>query len=344
MEKIDMRKLNNDELYMYRKQVVRLKKKGLSRIEIEDLIGVDRFLVSRIWSSYQKGGIEALKPETSGRKVGEGKLLTSTEEREIRQIIIDKTPDQIKMSYMLWTRQATSELIKRKYKKEISLRSITNYLKAWGFTCQRPTKRAYSQDIVRVECFIKDEYPAIAKRAKAENAEIYWGDETGVSNQENYQRGFSQKGVTPVMRFETKHERVSMLSAITNKGKVRFMMFDQKMTQQKLIEFMRRMIKDVPQKIFFIIDNLSVHHGKLVQAWLAENKERIEVFYMPPYAPEYNPDEYLNHALKRDVHTGINPRTKKDITYKTLSFMRKLQHDKSKVKAFFRHPNMVFAQ
>lgn len=344
MEKIDMRKLNNDELYTIKKQVIRLKKKGLSRVEIEDLIGVDKFLVSRIWSTYQKGGIEALKPKKRGRNEGEKKLLTSAEEREIRNIIIDKTPDQLKMSYMLWTRQAISEFIKNKYKKDVSLRCITNYLKAWGFTCQRPTKRAYSQDNVRVDRFMKEEYPAIKERATLENAEIYWGDETGINNQENFQRGFSPKGVTPVIKFETKREKVNMLSAINNYGKTRFMIFDENMTQQKLIEFMKRMIKDVRQKVFLILDNLRVHHGKLVNKWLSENKERIEVFYLPPYAPEYNPDEYLNHALKRDVHSGINPRTKKDIVHKTQSFMRRLQHDKDKVMAFFRHPKLAYIQ
>lgn len=321
-----MRKLNNDELKMIWEQVIRHKKKGLTGKEIEELTGVRENQVSKIWMRYQKGGAQALKPKTSGRKSGERKLLSKDQEREIRNIIIDNTPDQLKMSYMLWTRQAISELLKQKYNIELSLRCVTNYLKAWGFTCQRPTKRAYSQDNMRVDRFMKEEYPEIAKRAKAENAEIYWGDETGISNQENFQRGFAPRGKTPVIKHESKQERVNMLSAITNRGKARFMLFDDSMTQQKLIDFMKRMIKDVRQKVYLILDNLRVHHGKLVQKWLAENKDRIEVFFLPPYSPELNPDEYLNHALKRSVHSGINPQTKKDILHKTHSFMRKLQH------------------
>jgi hypothetical protein len=96
---------------------------------------------------------------------------------------------------------------------------------------------------------MEKEYPAIAKQAKDEKAVIYWGDETGISNQENYQRGFAPKGHPPVIRVQVKHEKINMLSAITNQGKVRFMIFKESMNQQKLIEFMKRMIKDVTEKI-----------------------------------------------------------------------------------------------
>jgi transposase len=115
------------------------------------------------------------------------------------------------------------------------------------------------------------------------------------------------------------------------------MVYEETMTQQKLIDFMSRLIKDASRKVFLILDNLRVHHGKAVAAWLAENKDKIEVFFLPPYAPESNPDEYLNHALKLDVHSGNLPETKKDLKHKIHSFMRRLQHRIICVKAFFRH-------
>jgi transposase len=321
---------------------VRLKKKGLKGKEIESLTGVRVNRISEIWSTYKKGGNEAIVPEKAGRKAGTGTLLTKQQEKEIRQIIIDKTPDQMKMSFALWTRQAICDLVKRKYRIDLSLRSATNYLKKWGFTCQRPTKKAYSQDDIKVNHFMKEEYPAISKRAFVENAEIYWGDETGVSNQEYYQRGFSPKGVTPIMRVESKHERINMISAITGRGSLRFMIYDGAMDQKLLIDFMRRLVKDAGRKVFLILDNLKVHHGKLVATWLEKNKGKIEVFYMPPYAPEINPDEYLNHVLKKNVHSGIRPRTKTDLHHKTESFLRRMQHNGDKVKKLFRHPRLVY--
>lgn len=179
-------------------------------------------------------------------------------------------------------------------------------------------------------------------RAKAEKADIYWGDETGISNTENFERGFSLKGQPPVLCVETKRERLNMISAITNQGSVRFMIYEQTMTQQLLLDFMKRLVKDAPRKVFLILDNLRVHHGKIVAAWLEDNKERIAVFFLPPYSPEMNPDKYLNHALKQDVHSGQLPRTKKDIRHKTESFMRRLQHRKEKVTAFFHHKHTIY--
>jgi transposase len=133
-----------------------------------------------------------------------------------------------------------------------------------------------------------------------------------------------------------------MISAITNKGSVRFMVYDDTMTQQKLIDFMRRLIADADRKVFLILDNLKVHHGKTVAAWLAVNKDRIELFFLPPYSPEINPDEYLNHALKMCVHSGKHPRTKKDLRHKIHSYMRHLQHANSCVRAFFCHKKLAY--
>ena len=341
MDKLDLRKLKYEELLFVKKQVVRLKEKHVLGKEIADLTGVDENQVSKIWRAYLKNGMAAIKPKIRGRKIGECRCLTKEQEKEIQKLIVDKTPDQLKLSFMLWTRQAIKELIWNMHKIKISLRDVTNYLKRWGFTCQRPSKRAYFQDNIVVKKFMDEEYPDIAKRAKAENAEIYWGDETGVNNQENYIRGFSPKGVTPTIPSYSKREKVNMLSAVNNMGKVRFMIYSENMAQQRLIEFMKRMIKDVDKKVFLILDNLKVHHGKIVQAWLNENKTRIEVFYLPPYAPERNPDEYLNHCLKQNVHTGILPHTVKEIIHKIESFMRRLQHDKLKVQALFRHQKLT---
>ena len=343
-EFINLRELNNDELYVVRKQIVRLKKKGMSGKEIESLTGVRESRASEIWTKYKKFGEKGLKLHKRGRKHGEKTLLTPEQEQEIRKTIIDKTPEQLKMSFALWTRQAVSDLVKRKYKIDLSLRTVTNYLKRWGFTCQRPTKKAYSQDDVKVNRFMREEYPAIAKRASSENAEIYWGDETGVSNQEYYQRGFSPKGVTPVMRVESRQEKISMVSAVTGRGTARFMIYDGAMNQRLLINFMKRLIKDTDRKVFLILDNLRVHHGKIVQEWLEKNKEKIEVFYLPPYSPELNPDEYLNNVLKRDVHSGTLPRTKEGLHHKTESFMRRMQHNAERIRKLFHHPALNYIQ
>jgi transposase len=342
MEKIDLRKLNNDELHAVRKQVVRLKKQGKKGCEIAEIVGIYEGRISQIWKAYQANGQAGIKPKKSGRKKDSGRRLTLAEEREIREVIINKVPEQLKLQGFLWTRGRICAWVKRVYGKSLVPQVMSRYLKRWGLTCQRPTKKAYGQDIARIEKFKEEEYPAIAARAKAEKADIYWGDETGINNTENFERGFAPKGTPPALPVETKRERLNMISAITNQGSVRFMIYEETMTQQLLLDFLRRLVKDTPRKVFLILDNLRVHHGKLVTAWLNENKDKIELFFLPPYSPEINPDEYLNHALKLDVHTGDHPRTKKDIRHKVQSFMRRLQHKKEKVTALFRHKKLSY--
>lgn len=145
-----------------------------------------------------------------------------------------------------------------------------------------------------------------------------------------------------MLPVETKRQRVNMISAISSQGKVRFMVYQDTMNQQRLIRFMQRLVRASEQKVFLILDNLKVHHGKLAAAWLEKHKDKIEVFFLPPYAPEYNPDEYLNHALKIFVHSGQPPYTVEEISLKIQSFMRKLQHQPQFVSNFFRSPMLSY--
>ena len=156
------------------------------------------------------------------------------------------------------------------------------------------------------------------------------------------ERGFAPKGQPPVLPVETKRERVNMLSAISSQGNVRFMVYQDSMDQRRLIQFMQRLISTSERKVFLILDNLRVHHGKLVSSWLEKHKAQMEVFFLPPYAPEYNPDEYLNHALKLSVHTGNLPYTAQDISHNIHSFMRRLQHNPSLVSRFFLHSRLSY--
>lgn len=144
------------------------------------------------------------------------------------------------------------------------------YLKRWGFTPQKPITRAYEQRPEAVKAWLDEQYPAIAERAKSEDAEIHWGDETAVVNTDVRGRGYQPKGQTPVAYAVggTRH-KLSMISTVTNQGKTRWMMVEDAFNSDKLIEFLQALIKDADKKIFLILDNLRVHHSKPVKAWLA---------------------------------------------------------------------------
>ena len=344
MKTIDARRLNPETQYELRKQVVRLKEKGeLDNRAISEIVGLCPTHISTIWKKYQRGGLDAIKTKVRGRRLGDQRELTAEQEVGIQKLLIDKTPDQLKLAFALWTRDAVRLAIKQLYGRDLPLRTITDYLKRWGFTPQKPTKRAYEQNPVAVAQWQATVYPQIQARAKQEKAEIHWGDETGIQNDAYNAKGFAPKGKTPVVRINATKSRVNMISSITNQGKVRFMLYRETMTSKVLIKFMSRLAKDSERKVFLILDNLRVHHSKDVKAWLEENRERIEVFYLPSYSPELNPDEYLNGDLKHHIRSGLPARSEKALTKKTRSFMRKLQNRPEHVQNYFKHEKIAYA-
>ncbi len=212
-----------------------------------------------------------------------------------------------------------------------------------GFTPQESLKKAYEQNLKQVSQWLKETYPGIKARAKAEKAEIYWGDETGMRNDCQHEWGYAPKGKTPVVRINAKRVSTNLLSAITNQGKVRFKVFEGSMNADFLIDFMKRLIKGSKKKVCLILDNLRVHHAKVVKAWLQDRKEQIEVFYLPSYSPELNLDEYLNYDLKQGVHSGPPARSKEQLEKKVRGHMKILQHKSKRVCKYFEHPCIQYA-
>ena len=336
-------KLSPEEQYQIRKSIVRLSKKGKTNGEIAEILDVSERHVRSVKKQYSEGGLEALKPQKRGRSNGEKRILTPEQEKEIQRIIVDNDPMQLKFKDCMWTRKNISELIYQKYKIRMKLSTLGYYLQRWGFSVQRPVKRAYKQDKAKIDKWLNEEFPGITERAKAEDAEIFFGDETNIQNTCNYMKGYAPKGKTPVVKVESQKFKINMLSAISKRGKLRFMLYKNNMNSSKLIDFMGRLIRDVKKKVFLILDNLRVHHSKDVQKWLEEHKDRIEVFYLPPYAPEYNPDELVNSDLKRSVGNNASSQSKEELEHNVRSYLKFLQLNPSKITSFFNAPYTKYA-
>ena len=338
-EKIDTRKLPRDVIEEKRRQSQRLRKRGMTRKEIGDIVGVHADTVGRWLKLSQK----QLKVNRGSRKLGESRHLAADHENKIRKMITDKTPDQLKMPYALWTRKAVMELIEQEAGIKMPIRTVGEYLKRWGFAPQKPAKRAYEQNSKAVQRWLDEDYPEIKASAKGENAEIYWGDETGMRSNSQHGRGYAPKGKTPIVQLNANRTSTNMISAITNQGKVRFRVFDGTMNADILIDFCARLIKSAGRKVYLVLDNLRVHHAKIFRAWLAKHGGEIEVFYLPSYSPELNPDEYLNCDLKAGVHGGKPARTKDQLKKKVRSHMRMLQKKPGRVATYFKHEKICYA-
>ncbi len=343
MEKTDARTLTQEAQEALRKQIVRLRQAGRPNKDIAEIVGVSESHCSRVWKRYQKDGANAVAKGKRGRRHGDQRTLTAEQEADIKRLLIDKSPSQLKLSFALWTREAVQLLIHQQCGFKMPIRTVGEYLKRWGFTPQKPAKWAKEQSTPAVAKWLLKDYPEIAKRAKQDKAEIYWGDETGIQTGANVEKGYSPKGKTPVLRQTAQKHRVNMISAISNQGKVRFMFYRDTMNSKRLITFMNRLTKDVGRKVYLILDNLRVHHSELVKKWLKKHKDKIEVFYLPSYSPELNPDEYLNNSLKGRVHSGERAKNKEQLESKARKHMRYLQNRPAKVKKFFEHRCVSYA-
>lgn len=343
--KKDARSISPEAQEEKRRIAIKLRKQKMKFQAIAEVVGVSRVAVSGWWKLYKETGSKSLQAKKRGRKTGEQRTLNAKQESEIRKMIVDKTPDQIKMPFALWSRQAVGLLIKAKYGIKMPVRTIGLYLERWGFTPQKPAKRAYEQCPTAVKKWLQETYPQIAADAKGEGAEIHWGDETGLRSDDHRGRGYAPKGKTPLKRVSAKRSSVNLISTVTNQGKVRFMIYDEIFTAQMMIKFLKRLIKDAKRMIFLILDNLRVHHAKMVQAWLAEEeiKKLLRVFYLPSYSPELNPDEYLNCDLKGGVFGQAPIRDKESLKKAAVSHLRLLQKKPQRVQKYFKNKFISYA-
>lgn len=343
MLKVDARKLSTSAQTELRRQAIRLREDGLPYTEIGAIVGVHHTTVCQWYKRYERDGEAAIIGGQRGRRTGQGGRLEAKQARRIQRLITDKLPEQLKLEFALWTRQAVADLIKQEYGIQLPIRTVGDYLKRWGMTPQKPARRAYEQCSKAVQHWLDESYPAIAARAKAEGAVIHWGDESGIRSDRREGRSFAPRGHTPVAPIPARRVRVQMISTVANNGQMRFMLFTQPMTAQRLIGFLRRLIRSSRRKIFLILDNLRVHHSKLVKAWADRHSDEIELFYLPSYSPALNPDEYLNNDLKKRVHSNPPARSMKTLKRQMLSALQSIQRRHGHVRNYFLHPKVQYA-
>lgn len=310
---------------------------------VAKLAGVSWPTVRRTIDLYEQGGYKALKPGKRGSKTGERRKLSLEQERQVRKHICEKRPEQLKLDFALWSRGAVMELIEREFGLRLGVRTVGDYLQRWGFTPQKPIKRAYERNDRAIRQWKEEVYPGIAKRARAEGAVIHWLDETAVVNTDVRGRSYAKRGHTPVVYTPGSRAKLSMISTVTNKGEACWEIIDGNFNIERLLSFLRALIKGKRRKLYVIMDNLRAHHSRPVKQWLAENDKRIEVFYLPSYAPELNPDERLNALLKQELRSKVPERSKAKLLAASNQVMTQLAADRPVIRSLFQDPYVRYA-
>jgi transposase len=338
----DARQLSDEVLQALRLRALHACQLGYSEREVAQLLGVAHETVCRWWSAFVAGGTDALPHQRSGRPLGRGRLLCPEQEHHCQECLDQHNPDDLGIASPLWSRRAVRELIERQFGIRLAVRTVGEYLRRWGYTAKKPRRHARQQDAEEVRMWLEETYPAIEKRAAEEGATIFWCDESGVAADEHPARGYAREGQAAQMEVPPPHVRVNEVSAISNTGEVRFMTYLGAMNTVLFITFLSRLLRSTTGKLFLLVDRLRAHE-KAEEEWLERHRDRLEIFYLPAYAPELNVDEYLNNDMKGNVNEEGLPRDKRQLRSRLQAFLRRLQHWSEHGRNYFQHPKVQYA-
>jgi transposase len=272
-----------------RRKVVHAVLGGMKHVEAARVFGVSRTSIWTWMKSYEEHGEQGLTSKKRGRK--EAKSLTAIQAASIRKSVLGKNPGQLRLPGFLWTRDSVGLLIFRRFGITVSRWTVGRYLKNWGLTVQKPAKRALEQNPAQVRYWLQTKYPAIVRQAATEKGEIFWADEMGLRSDHQTGTTWGERGHTPVVRKSGDRFGCNMITAITNRGTMSFMVFTGKFSAPVFTLFLNRLIlHHAGRKVFLIIDRHPVYRSKKVQDWFEKHKKAIEVFFLPAYSPELNPD------------------------------------------------------
>ncbi len=341
MQKDDARKLDHATLEALRIRAVRSVQDGESPEDVARTLRVTPRAMYRWLALYRRGGWNALKAKPLA---GRPPKLDGAKLKWLYKTITQKNPLQLKFQFALWTREMVAELIKRKYGIRLARNSVGRLLAQLGITPQKPLYRATERDETLVNKWLKTEYPKIKKMARAQGADIYFGDAAHIRSDHHAGRTWGKKGETPVVTTTGARHAMSLISAISSKGRMRFMVkASGGVNADVFIEFLKRLLTGERRKIFLIVDRGPAHRAKKTKAFVETLGGRLKLFFLPPYSPDRNPDELVWKHVKADTVGRMVVTGKDDFKTKVVSSLRSLQRNPRKICSFFQKPSLRYA-
>jgi transposase len=317
---------------------------GLTQVQTAELVGVARQAVGRWVKAFREGGEEALSAGKRGRRVGQKTALLPWQQAQIAKAIREKNPDQLQLPGFLWTRALVCDLIERRFDIQITEKTAGRYLRRWGFSPQKPVRRAYEQSDEKVKAWLAQTYPAIAERARQQGAEILWADEMGMRSDHSSGTSWSPVGCTPVIKGTGQRFKTNMIAAISNTGTLRFRVFQERFTAKVFIDFMARLLREAKgRKIFLIVDGHPTHRARIARQWVQARSGLIELVFMPGYSPELNPAECLNQDVKANALGRRRPRNLAQLVKEVRAYLRSRQRQPRIVARYFQERHVTYA-
>lgn len=337
----DARSLDSAAQEDLRRRVVSAGRDGMSQAEAARVFRVSRFSVHKWCRAHEEQGAAGLKSRKRGRPP-EPRLAPEQRKQTVRWIV-GRCPDQLLLPFALWTREAVQQLLEQRFGIAVSVWTVGRYLKRWGLTPQKPVRRAFEQDAQQVRHWLQTKYPGIAAEAKRLGAEIHWGDEMGLRSDHQAGRTYGRRGQTPVIPGTGQRFRCNMISTVTNRGRLAFMVFREDFNAGVFLRFLGRLLRLVKRRIFLIVDRHPAHRAAEVSRWLAQHADRIRMYFLPAYSPQLNPDEMLNQDVKSNA-VGRNRAYDLDEMIDDIRYhLRTRQRDPELVRSYFHAPTVRYA-
>jgi transposase len=313
--------------------------KGVGADEIAKVLKVSRSSIFEWQKVYRAYGADALRTKkTRGprSKLSDGQL------SQLYRLIVGNDPRQLSFGLALWTRGMIQELIFRQFGVRLSLVTVGVLLANMGLSPQRPLYRSYEQDPEKVTIWKEQTFPQIQARAKKEGAAIFFADEASVRT--NYHAGttWAPVGQTPVVSGSGKTRSISMVSAVSPRGELHFQVYEEGIRQEEFLDFCKMLIQDAGRPVFLIMDNSQVHRAKLLKNYAAESNGMLTLFFLPPYSPDLNPDEWVWKNVKHDNLGRASVKSARELAEFAVAALVKLKELPEKVRAFFGDPSLRY--
>ena len=339
--KRDGRTLDHGTLETIRKMAVERVREGARPSEVIASYGFHRCTIYG-WLKTARGRGKGLKALAARPATGRPRTLTAAQERQVFRWVNGKTPMQYGFDFGLWTRQIVRELIAERFGVRLSLASIGAVLARQGLTPQKPLQRAYQRDpeaIARWQC---ETYPAIARKAKRDKAEIYFWDESGFRADAVQGTTWGAKGETPVVSVPGQRQSISAASAVSAKGAFWFVTYPGALTAVLFIDLLRRMMRGRRQPLHLILDGLPAHKTNAVTQYAAGLNGKLTLHYLPGYAPDLNPDELVWSHAKRTGHARRPLQKGERLAERITAQLAAMARRPALVRSFFKHPSVAY--
>jgi transposase len=319
-------------------QAIKAVRGGRTVADVAGTFGVNERTLYRWLAKFSNGGQQALIGKT---KPGRPPKVTPEEMRWIAQTVREETPQQLKFPYALWTLSLIQELIARRLGKSLALASVSRIMKLLGFTAQKPLYRAWQQDPALVRRWETETYPAIREQARRVGATIYFADESGLRSDYHSGTTWAPAGETPLVKKTGRRFSVNMISAVSPRGEFRFMVHKGSVTARVFRTFLRRLMLGAASPIFVLVDGHPTHKAKLVRQYVESTNGQLRLFFLPPYAPQLNPDEQVWAQVKREVARN-SVQNLDEMKRLAVAVLRRIQKLPALVRSYFHHPECQY--